>query len=245
MARSSAGAPGRPLVRQRSTTRNNGSAAASQGLPTPKKRLTASARRSSILAAARRAFSETGDVNGTTVKTIAEFAGISEGVIYRHFESKDQLFLEAIVEPLHATIMDMVTTMQEIGRDLTQEQRDEVTALMFKRLAKTFSDILPLLGLVLFGDPVRAKTFYANSLARAMDELGAAWQDFFDDYGLVIHKEAVTRSVFGISLMLALDKRFRGSRADVNRTARDLTEITRGFFPPLSEFVGKPRKRKA
>ena len=37
---------------------------------------------------ARRAFTETGDMNGTTIKLIAERSGISEGVIYRHFESK-------------------------------------------------------------------------------------------------------------------------------------------------------------
>jgi Bacterial regulatory proteins, tetR family len=57
-----------------------------------RRRLTAEARKNSILAAARRAFTETGDMNGTTIKVIAEHSGISEGVIYRHFESKDQLF---------------------------------------------------------------------------------------------------------------------------------------------------------
>ena len=70
----------------------------------PRKRLTAEARKRSILKAARRAFTETGDMNGTTIRAIAERGGISEGVIYRHFESKDQLFFEAVVEPLRDAV---------------------------------------------------------------------------------------------------------------------------------------------
>ena len=72
--------------------------------PPKRGRLTAAARKSSILEAARRAFTETGDMNGTTIKVIAEHSGISEGVIYRHFESKDQLFFEAVVEPLQRAL---------------------------------------------------------------------------------------------------------------------------------------------
>jgi Bacterial regulatory proteins, tetR family len=65
------------------------------GAPRPRRRLTAEARKSSILAAARRAFTETGDMTGTTIKVIAEHSGISEGVIYRHFESTLILALES------------------------------------------------------------------------------------------------------------------------------------------------------
>ena len=39
-----------------------------------------------------------------TIKVIAQHSGISEGVIYRHFESKDQLFFEAVVEPLQRAV---------------------------------------------------------------------------------------------------------------------------------------------
>jgi len=53
----------------------------------PRRRLTAEARKSSILTAARRAFTDTGDMNGTTIKLIAGRSGISEAVIYRHFEA--------------------------------------------------------------------------------------------------------------------------------------------------------------
>ncbi|HEY6789500.1 MAG TPA: helix-turn-helix domain-containing protein, partial [Trebonia sp.] len=81
---------------------------------TPRRRLTAEARKSSILAAARRAFSETGDMNGTTIKVIAARSGISEGVIYRHFESKDQLFFEAVVEPLQKAVDDLVAATELI-----------------------------------------------------------------------------------------------------------------------------------
>src|SRR5579872_2243235 len=81
------------------------------------RRLTAEARKSSILKAARRAFSETGDVNGTTIKVIAEHGGISEGVIYRHFESKDQLFYEAVVEPLREAIDRLVAAAEIVDRD--------------------------------------------------------------------------------------------------------------------------------
>src|ERR1700691_3061984 len=49
------------------------------------RRMRADARKRSILKAARKAFSETGDLNGTTIKIIAQHAEISEGVIYRHF----------------------------------------------------------------------------------------------------------------------------------------------------------------
>src|SRR5512135_3285997 len=93
----------------RSVKGASGSGPAGDGDAAPRRRrLTAEARKSSILAAARRAFSETGDMNGTTIKLIAERSGISEGVIYRHFESKDQLFFEAIVEPLTEAVERLV-----------------------------------------------------------------------------------------------------------------------------------------
>ena len=56
-------------------------------------------------------------MNGTTVKVIAEHSGISEGVIYRHFESKDQLFFEAVVEPLKKAVDDLVAATAVVDRD--------------------------------------------------------------------------------------------------------------------------------
>lgn len=63
------------------------SAERSGDAPPVRRRLTAEARKRSILDAARRAFTETGDVNGTTIRAIADRGGISEAVIHRHFET--------------------------------------------------------------------------------------------------------------------------------------------------------------
>ena len=48
------------------------SAKGESATPPVRRRLTAEARKSSILKAARRAFTETGDMNGTTIRAIAE-----------------------------------------------------------------------------------------------------------------------------------------------------------------------------
>src|SRR5580700_9387460 len=125
------------------------------------RRLTAEARKSSILKAARKAFSETGDVNGTTIKVIAEHGGISEGIIYRHFESKEQLFYEAVVEPLREAVDKLVAASEVVDRDepLNRERQLETLNGLYRQLISTLEELLPLLGLVLFGDPKVARRF--------------------------------------------------------------------------------------
>ena len=55
-------------------------------------RLTADERRDAILAAAMPLFAKQG-FNGTTTRQIAEAAGVSEALMYRHFPSKEDLYM--------------------------------------------------------------------------------------------------------------------------------------------------------
>jgi TetR/AcrR family transcriptional regulator len=55
------------------------------------KRFTAAERRSQLLRIAKELFAECGFVS-TTTKAIAEAAGVSEGVIFKHFSSKAELY---------------------------------------------------------------------------------------------------------------------------------------------------------
>jgi AcrR family transcriptional regulator len=206
------------------------------------RRLTAEARRSSILKAARRAFSETGDVNGTTIKVIAEHGGISEGVIYRHFESKDQLFFEAVVEPLREAVDDLVAAAEIVDKDepLTPERQVATLNGLYRQLISTLDEVLPLLGLVLFGDPKVARRFYRENFAVAMDQLAAAWQAVADRYGSATGSADISaRAVMGIALMLALEGH-HNRKVDMDR-AIDLASYgsVHGFFPHLA-----PARRK-
>jgi AcrR family transcriptional regulator len=198
------------------------------------RRLTADARKRSILNAARRAFTETGDMNATTVRAIAEEAGISEGVIYRHFESKEQLFFEAVVEPLREAVDALVAASQVIDRDepLSAERQMESLQGLYRQLVSTFREIVPLLGLVLFGAPQGAQRFYRENFTVAMDRLAAAWREVEDRYGFDFESpEIAARAVMGVALMLALEAH-HNRRFDRDRAITLASEGTiKGFFP--------------
>ena len=208
---------------------------AAEGAPRAR-RLTAEARKRSILKAARRAFTETGDMNGTTIKTIAERGGISEGVIYRHFESKDQLFFEAVVQPLTEAVDQLVAAAQVVDRDepLNAERQLETINGLYRQLISTLEEILPLLGLVLFGDPQVARRFYRENFAVAMDRLADAWREVEDRYGFELESPDISaRAVMGVALILALEGH-HNPRFDRDRAVNLASEGTfKGFFPTI------------
>lgn len=206
-------------------------------------RLSAEDRKHSILKAARRAFVETGDMNGTTIRKIAEAGGISEGMIYRHFESKDQLFLEAVVEPLRAAVEKMVAATAVVDRDepLTPERQLQTMISFYRQLISTLDEVLPLLGLVLFGDPKVAQTFYRKHLAVAMDRLADAWREVEGHYGIHLESPEISaRAAMGIALMVSLESRYN-NRFDRERGIALVSDRTlTGFFPILE--LARPRR---
>jgi AcrR family transcriptional regulator len=201
------------------------------------RRLTAEERRRSILEAARQSFGDTGDMNGTTMRTIADRAGISEGVIYRHFESKDQLFYEAVVEPLRDAVDRLVEATADLERQfpLPAERQLESLADVYQQLTSMLAEVLPLLGLVLFGDPAVAQRFYREHFAVAMDRLATAWQDVEERYGVEVGLTPIsTRAVIGTALILALES----THSEGGEVARDMFDgvargTARGYFPAL------------
>jgi AcrR family transcriptional regulator len=212
------------------------SASPAPDAPRVRRRLTAEARKNSILAAARRAFTETGDMTGTTIKVIAEHSGISEGVIYRHFESKDQLFFEAVVEPLKKAVDDLVAATASVDRDepLTPQRQLETMTGLYRQLASTLESVLPLLGLVLFGDPQVARRFYRENFAVAMDRLAEAWQEVEDRHGFPFESPDISaRAVMGMALILALESHHT-KNFDRDRALTLISEGTvKGFLPPV------------
>ena len=104
-----------------------------------------------ILEAARRAFSASGDVRGTTIKHIADEAGISEGIIYRHFESKDELFVQAAVDPLTKAVKASLDKIAEFDLTRVGPELRELSVRYWTEAIDAIAELVPLLGLVLFG----------------------------------------------------------------------------------------------
>jgi AcrR family transcriptional regulator len=75
----------------------------------PKSRRERGEARRLLLAAAQASFATRG-YSGTTTREIAESAGVSEALIFRHFESKRKLFEEAILDPFHEFVAEYVDT---------------------------------------------------------------------------------------------------------------------------------------
>lgn len=68
--------------------------------------------REKIVAQARTLFAEKG-FDGATTAAIARRAGIAEGTIYRHFGSKEELFLACVAPALEADFIDQ--SLERIG----------------------------------------------------------------------------------------------------------------------------------
>ena len=85
------------------------------GKPTP--RLRKADRKKQLLAHAKRLFVELGFQQTTTGK-IAKAAGVSEPVLYRHFESKKALFLEVLHEIRRVTLLRFAEQTAKISDPL-------------------------------------------------------------------------------------------------------------------------------
>ena len=73
----------------------------------------------------------------------------------------------------------------------------------------TLEEVIPLLGLVLFGDPKVAKRFFDEHFVVAMDRLAEAWRKVEDRYGLAFEAPDISaRAVMGIALVLALESHY-------------------------------------
>ena len=68
----------------------------------------------------------------------------------------------------------VVAATEIVDRDepLTPERQLATMEGLYRQLTATLEEMLPLLGLVLFGDPETAQRFYKESFATAMDRLG-------------------------------------------------------------------------
>ncbi len=113
-------------------------------LARPKRRLKADERREVILEAASQMFAERGYL-GASIDRIAEAAGISAPVIYRHFGSKKELYIE-LLQASGAALL--AATTREEGYETVEDLLRENVRAFF-----SFVEEHPAAWRILFLDP--------------------------------------------------------------------------------------------
>lgn len=120
----------------------------------PRGKAPAPSTRDRIVAAARAAFGQFG-YNATTTRGIAQRAGVSEPVVYRHFGTKEALFDAAVLTPFTDFLTRHLTEWQQ--REPGSRPSVEEAERLFNDLIGLFLDerdiALPLLAVYHFGDP--------------------------------------------------------------------------------------------
>lgn len=88
-----------------------------------------------LLEAARELFARQ-DYRATTTREIAQAAGVTEPLLFRHFGSKAALFREALVTPFTEFVDEFVTTWRSL--DLEQTGEEELARHFVGRLYDVF-----------------------------------------------------------------------------------------------------------
>jgi AcrR family transcriptional regulator len=206
---------------------------------TPQRRLTAEDRRVQLLEAAREVFLADG-LNGARTRRIAEVAGVNEALLYQHFSSKDEIFEQAVIEPLNRIAAKVIDAGAELPDfDAGGQSQRQLTEAFLVELLTTMMDVMPLIGAVLFSDRSTGTRFYrttVDALVTAItDVVSAAFPTWphrdFD-------ARTVTVAVLGTCMSLALDSHFGGEERDIPATATQLVDVI--FYGLSADPSGEP-----
>jgi AcrR family transcriptional regulator len=174
------------------------------------------------------------------MKVIAREAHISDGAIYKYFVSKEQLYNEAVVEPLKGVISDVFAGMAEkhpsaaAGR-LEADQLLETARGYLVSMVLAFERVLPLLGMALFSETKRARRFYTESYAPTLESLGELFTRYYEPVDPNQGRLSAI-AIMGLSLTMAIEVR--------NNKSFDLDEAVRlsigSMFHPDRLVIEQP-----
>jgi AcrR family transcriptional regulator len=193
-------------------------------------------RRAQILNAARAEFVTRG-LAGARIHEVAEAAGVTHALIYRHFASKEQLFQEAVIAPLEERVAAHVAAMKALPDDPEGTAQGRGAREWVRELLTFFHESIEGLGVVLFGEQQNGRDFYTRHLRPIMDgyiEAGKAnlprWPHREYDVDTAVH------TVFGVAFWLALDHSMRQREVDLDERADLIVDvILRGVVDRLPE----------
>ena len=191
-----------------------------------------------LLDAARDLFAERG-FKGTPTRDIAERAGVSEVMIFRHFGSKANLFQESVVEPFTSFMQSYIADYRsrEHGKLSPEEEGRAFYTGLFNVLRAEREALLALMAARQFDDlPDTASAEVEDAFSQVLglvEEVVAteARERHFTDFDLV----ATVRVMLSMVLAAALhgDWMGMGRTVSYDRMLETMTQLTvRGLRVP-------------
>lgn len=191
----------------------------------PRKRrayLPAAERRKLIIAAAQQVFVES-NLTGSRTRDIARVAQVNQATLFEHFESKEALFKEAVVQPLIDTMKGMNARVIEYSGAGSSEE--------FVRLAKGSAHhhlqemvaIFPLLTTALFSDPETGRELYREHIAPLLKVRSEAVAPLIKD---CLDPEFVSLANFGIMFAVAMERWLGGRERDLVETGEQFSRFS-------------------
>ena len=190
--------------------------------------LPAAERRKSIIAAAQEVFARS-NLKGARTRDIAAAASVNQATIFEHFESKEALFQEAVVQPLIDAMRGMHARRETYE---AAKSPDELAGLALDSATHHVADmveIFPLFTAALFSDPDLGRQLYREHIAPILHQRGEILEGLVRD-GLDL--DFVGLAIFGMTFAIALDRHFGDGDAqpDLSEMARQFTRMSTGGF---------------
>jgi AcrR family transcriptional regulator len=193
--------------------------------------LPAAERRQSIIAAAQTVFARS-NLKGARTREIARAAAVNPATIFEHFESKEDLFHAAVVQPLIDAMRGVQDRVDLYETAATPDELARLASSSAERHVTDMINVFPLLVAALFSDPDLGRSLYREHIAPQIRWRGKVLETLSRDD---VDINFIGLANFGMLFAIALDRHFGGTKPavpglNVAQLARDFARMATGGF---------------
>lgn len=196
---------------------------AAKSAPVKRQRLSAADRKSQILVAARKVFIEHG-LSGTRTKDLAKEAGVNEATLFLYFKTKEEIFDEAITEPLKKLIDLQMKEGADFQKARSKKQKLDVATLAHAEIFSSMEDFAPLLIAGVFSSKGKGEEIYRKLIVPALDSLTESAKVGFDTDDDFRAKMIVLTSL-GVGFAYAIHNRYTDDVIDKERAVEFFSNL--------------------
>ena len=212
-----------------------------------RRRLPADERRKEILDAARKVFVRDG-LQGARTRDIATEAKVNIATLFHYFNSKDELFDAAVLQPLEAFVDVQVASGSRFP-SISQQERETIAIRASQDELRLMLETFPLLMAALFSSRERGSDFYVNKLYPRLLKLGDAGRHAYPAWVKSYDFDFLAMSAFAVNFMLAMDAHYRGVELDLEALGGKVSDLLTFRFnvsPPAASaaVATRPTKRQ-